>query len=272
MKKTKGWTFIILLLVAFHVTATASVSSLNACPDMIFIDGIENDSVPSNGSGGSYPGLVTHTINVDNTFYYYVPSTYQPSQAMPLMAVWHGAAGAGNAAAAAIDMRDYWQSEAEAYGFIVVAQASTGASGGWIPSTDSVRLADILDDMQARYNIETTRRYGWGFSAGGFVMHAIGLNAADYFAAYAVSGAHLGYANGAGYPPADALRNLPVYISVGTTDSQYAAAVADLADFTAAGWEIDRNLWFDDFVGGHVLPDAVPAKAWNKLCISTILD
>jgi hypothetical protein len=262
----------LLLLHAWQVTATGNVPSLNNCPDMIFIDGNENNSLPSNGFGGSYPGAVTHTINSDNTYYYYIPSSYQPNEPMPLMAVWHGAAGTGAAASAAMDMRDYWQSEAETFGFILVAQAATGATGGWIPNTDSARLASILDDMQARYNIETTRRYAWGFSAGGFVMHAIGLNAADYFAAYAVSGAHLGYANGAGYPPANAVRNLPVYISVGTSDSHHAAALADINDFLLAGWTYNKNLWFEDFVGGHVLPDDVPAKAWNKICIATILD
>jgi len=261
-----------LVLCVAEVLAISSVPSLNNCPDMIFVDGIENDSIPSDGSGGSYPGLITRTIDSDNTYYIYIPSDYQPSEAMPLMAVWHGAAGAGNASAAALDMRDYWQSEAESFGFILVAQVATGATGGWIPSTDSARLANIFDDMEGRYNIETTRRYVWGFSAGGFVMHAIGLNAADYFAAYAISGAHLGYANSAGYTPAGAVRSLPVYISVGTTDDHYNAASADLLSFTNAGWVLDQNLWFEDFVGGHVLPNDVPPKAWSKICISTLLD
>ena len=267
------------MLLAWQVMVTASVPSLNDCPDMIFIDGNENDSMPSNGVGGGAPGNFSRTINVnteDHSYYYFIPSSYQGNIPMPIMALWHGAVFSGGGPAAALEMIDYWQTVAEDQGLIIVAQAAIGSENcevcGWLPGSDSQVLAAILDDMEARYNIETTRRYAWGFSAGGFVMHAIGLNAADFFAAYAVSGAHLGFANGAGYPPANAVRNLPVYISVGTSDSHYAAASADINDFLLAGWVYNKNLWFDDFVGGHVLPGAVPAKAWNKICITTNLN
>ncbi len=252
--------------------ATASVPSLNQCPDMIFIDGVENNSSPSNGMGGSYPGAGMRTINGNNTYYYYIPNSYQPSQPIPLMVVWHGAAGAGNAPAAAENMRDFWQSEAELYGFIVVAQVATGSSGGWVPNVDAARLGDIIDDIDARYNIETTRKYIWGFSAGGFVAHAIALNNADYFAAYAVSGAHLGYALSAGYPPSGASRQLPVYISVGLQDSHYTAAENDLSLFISSDWQVDKNLWFETFNGGHILLNNLPSEAWDKICISTTLD
>lgn len=260
------------MLLPFLCVATASVPSLNQCPDMIFIDGIENDSVPSNGLGGDFPGSLTRTINTDNTYYYYVPSTYQADKAFPLMIVWHGAAGAGNAAIAAQQTRDLWINTAETYEFIVVAQAATGETGGWIPNNDAARLANIIDDIDARYNVENNRKYIWGFSAGGFVAHAIALNNADYFAAYAVSGAHLGYANSGGYTPANAFREIPVFISVGQSDAHFNNAQNDLLAFTNAGWQINRNLWFDDFVGGHVLLNDLPQKAWEKICVSTVLD
>ena len=44
-----------MLIWFAQALAAASVPSLNQCPDMIFIDGNENDSVPSNGSGGAIP-------------------------------------------------------------------------------------------------------------------------------------------------------------------------------------------------------------------------
>lgn len=259
--------------------ATANVPSLNDCPDMIFIDGNENDSSPSNGVGGGFPGEFSRSIvvNANNeTFYYYIPSSYQNNKPMPIMTVWHGAVYAGGGPAAAQSMIDFWKDEAEARNFIVVAQAIVGSPGcdpcGWRPYEDSVIFAAILDDMEARYNIETTRRYVWGFSAGGFVMHAIALNNADYFAGYAISGAHLGYANSAGYTPANATRQLPVYISIGQSDQHYAGAVADLTDFYNAGWGLNSNIWFDGFIGGHELLYDLPAKAWDKICISTVLD
>lgn len=264
---------LVVCLLACCLQAVATVPGLNQCPDMIFIDGNENSSIPSNGSGGAYPGSMQQTITGGHTYYYYIPSSYQPTEPMPLMAVWHGAAGAGNAAAAAEDMRDFWQGEAESNHFIVLAQASTGASGGWIPVDDSQTLAAIIDDMQARYNIETTRRYVWGFSAGGHVMHAIALNSADYFAAYAISAGILdAYATSSGYVPANAVRTIPAYISVGLTDTLLPYAQQDQFDFTQAGWEVGHDYWLDVFTGGHELLNDLPEKAWDKICIATNLD
>ncbi len=240
---------------------------------MIFIDGNQNDSVPSGGSGGAFPGSMQQTILGDKTYYYYIPTAYQPSDPMPLVVVWHGQAGAGNADFAAQNMLAFWQAEAEARQFIVLAQVATGEEfGSWVPATDAQILVEILDDMEARYNIETTRRYVYGFSAGGFVMHAIALNNADFFAGYAISGAHLGFATGSGITPAGAVRQLPAFISVGQSDGHFNAAQADIATFTAASWQEGVNLWFDDFVGGHQLLPELPAKAWDKICISSTLD
>ncbi|MCB1584021.1 MAG: hypothetical protein R3E90_09300 [Marinicella sp.] len=272
MKKIKVIWLFLSLLTSKSLLATASVPSLNDCPDMIFIDGVQTNSDPSNGSGGAYPGALQRTINIDNTYYYYIPSSYQVEKPLPLMIVWHGAAGAGNANLAAINMRNFWQTAAEQHHFIVVAQAATGSNGGWIPTTDSSRLGAIISDMDGRYNIEKNRKYIWGFSAGGFVGHALALNNADYFAAYAVSGADLSYANNAGYTPASAARQLPVFISVGQSDSYYNSAQNDMTNFTNAGWIMDRNIWFDGFIGGHELLNDLPEKAWNKICISTLLD
>jgi len=126
--------------------------------------------------------------------------------------------------------------------------------------------------MESRYNIETTRRYLWGFSAGGFVMHAMALNNADYFAGYAISGAHLGFASSQNIFPSGASRQLPAYISVGQSDAHYANAQSDLVDFLNAGWVMNQNLWFDGFVGNHELLNDLPEKAWDKICISTNLD
>ena len=276
----KALTIILLWLFVSQVLATASVPSLNDCPDMIFIDGNENESMPSAGAGGGFPGSFTRSIVVDltsQTFYYYVPSSYQSNEPMPLMALWHGSVFAGGGPAAAEFERDFWQAEAEAQGFIVVAQAIRSNTGcnpcGWDPVQDSQILAAILGDMEARYNIETTRRYVWGFSAGGHVMHAIALNNADFFAGYAISaGVLAAYANSQGYTPANAVRTIPVFISVGSTDTLLPFSQDDQVDFIQAGWEEGRNYWLDVFVGGHTVPNDIPTKAWDKICISTVLD
>ena len=259
--------------------AVASVPSLNQCPDMVFTDSIEDDSMPSSGSGGGFPGNFTRTItmgNDDHTFYYYIPSSYQPADAMPMMVLWSGAVFAGGGPAAAQDMIDYWQATAETHDFIIVSQAIIGTQNcdpcGWVPASDLNILDFILADMDSRYNIENARKYVWGFSAGGFVQHENALSHADYYAAYAISGAHLGYANSVGTFPSTASREIPVYLSVGQFDGHHAAALSDVSTFTADGWQLNHNIWFEDFVGGHQLPNDVPGKAWDKICISTNLE
>ncbi len=240
---------------------------------MIFADSNENDSVPSNGSGGTFPGLQQRTVLGNYTYYIYVPSSYAAAEAMPIMVVWHGTAGAGNATAAALDMRNLWQAEAEENRFIVVSQVSTGDDGGWVYGVDSQILASIFTDMESAYNIETSRRYVWGFSGGGHVMHAIALNNADYFAAYAVSAGDLDqYAAPNGYTPSNASRVIPIFVSVGNVDFLYAAVLNDRPDFIAGGWVIDQDYMLDEFSGGHVLLNDLPEKAWNSICTSTNLN
>jgi hypothetical protein len=272
LRKTDTLLIIGLLCHSLLAMATATVPSLNLCADMVFIDGMQNDSDPSLGSGGSFPGLQQRTVMGVHDYYLYIPGSYQPSEAMPVLAVWHGAAGAGMADAAAQDMRQYWQNQAAVGGFILIAQVATGSQGGWVPTTDAQILEAIFADVEASYNIERTRRYLWGFSAGGFVMHAIALSNADFFSAYAVSGAHLGFASSLNIFPSGASRHIPALISVGQSDPHFTAAQSGLTDFLAAGWQTDRNLWFDDFIGGHVLLNHLPPLVWDKLCVSTNLD
>ncbi len=269
----------VLLLLAVEVAATASVHSLNACPDMIFIDGIEDAAVPSGGLGGLYPGAQVRTVTVgaaQHDYYLYVPTSYTPSSPMPMLVAWHGSVI--NQAAiplVAQQTRDFWQSEAEAQRFIVVAQAATGGTGcapcGWRSSDVSV-LSALLSDVQADYNIATTRRYAWGYSAGGHIMHYLGLLNSEFFAAYAVSGAELSFAASQAVYPTSATRKIPTYISVGQSDFYYPYAQADIITFLQAGWELNHNLWFDDFIGGHEINHQLPTQAWNKICISTTLD
>ncbi|KAA3649537.1 MAG: hypothetical protein DWP95_02005, partial [Proteobacteria bacterium] len=72
---------------------------------MIFVDGFVSESWPSQGNGGPVnTGQRTIYINGqlgDRDYYYHIPSSYQSGQAMPLMLLFHGAAGAGTAPASA---------------------------------------------------------------------------------------------------------------------------------------------------------------------------
>ncbi|WP_133566457.1 alpha/beta hydrolase family esterase [Marinicella litoralis] len=263
----------LLFVLSTQALATASVPSLNQCTDMIFIDGLENASLPSNGSGGVFPGNTQRMVFGGYVYYIYIPSSYDPNVAMPVMYLWHGAAGAGNADNQAQAVRSLWDGAAESNGFIIVSQVGTSPNGSWSLPNDKILLTAIMQDMEASYRIETTRIYLWGFSAGGHVMHDTALDDANRYAAYAVSaGVLAGFAAGQGHVPANADRTIPVFVSVGNSDQLLSYAEDDRMAFLQAGWVENKNYWLDVFVGAHQVPSSVPAEIWEKICISTNLD
>ena len=264
-----------------------------AHPDAIFADGFQPAvavvRLPSNGSGGALgsvsrsvvvPGYGTHTIHLR------VPPNYSPNRPMPLLLALHGQAGAGAANNAALSVRNTWGSIADANGFIVVAPVATGGSGGWIapppnPSDYSIMAAAIAD-VEAAYNIDMSRRIGWGFSAGGHVMHDIMLNdfgapiSIDTFAAYSVSAGVLeGFAcsNPANCTAlvATAARRIPLDIHVGNSDPLLPYATSDRTIFQANGWVLNNDLWFTTFTGGHTYAASQLGEAWAHLCPFQVL-
>lgn len=277
------------------------IPSLNRCPDIIFNSGYQNDSQPSNGSGGPFPGNMTAQVFVPEagsyfTYYLHIPASYNPAQAMPLLITWHGTAGDPNAAQTyAQTMRDFWQNAADQFGFIVAAQVATGSNGSWLPGNAGLILHYLIADVTQNYNIETTRIYGYGFSAGGHLMHALMLDHpalprmdsslpnSRFFAAYGVSAGVLGGFTcphpPAGHPDCDAVplaaaRRMRLYQSHGNSDTVVPVAYAqsDRVDFLNAGWLESQNYWLTIFSGGHTVPTTYPAAYWQKLCTATALE
>lgn len=289
--------FACVFLAGAHSTifAAATTSTLPpwvcAHPDAIFVDGFQTAAaitrLPSHGSGGAtgsvsrsiiVPGYGTHTIHLR------VPASYSPTRPVPMVLALHGQAGSPSAAnTAAQAVRNAWAAVADANGFIVIAPVATGGSGGWLapppnPSDYSIMAAAIAD-VESAYNIDMSRRIGWGFSAGGHVMHDIMLNdfgapiSIDTFAAYSVSAGILqGLAcDGLNAAQCNALvgaasRQIPVDIHVGTTDSLLPYATSDRNIFDANGWVLNNDLWFTTFVGGHTYATSQLDEIWGHLC------
>jgi len=277
---------------AFAFAASTVVLPTSMCPhsDPVFASGFEAPQAipaqPSLGSGGAYPGDVTRNVSVGGlgtrTYYLYLPDAYTPTHAWPLLLALHGAGGAGTAPAAAQQARADWSAVADVSGFIVLAPVAGGSSGGWIvndpPGIDddvAVMAAAIADAEQA-YNIERSRRYVWGFSAGGHVAHAVALNATDTYAAYGVSAGVLRAAtcDVPGDPAAPVCSTflagvdpkIPLDVHVGTGDSLYNEAQADRTRLATAGWITARTLYFVPFSGGHTYTVAQLGEIWNHLC------
>lgn len=248
----------------------------------LFIDGFEAGGAihqePSGGSGGAYPGAVSRTVVVEgisHSYHLHVPVGYPYSDPVPVLLALHGAAGPGSAPAAAQAVRDVWAATANTGQFIVAAPVATGSSGGWVPGTDYGVMQAVLNDIAAHYDIDASRIHGWGFSAGGHVLHDLALRQRDGapdihdLAAYAVSaGALQGYACTSSVDCAALLtqvaRRIPVDLRVGGSDPLLPYLQADHARFQAAGWGADAAL--SVFPAGHVVVPSQLQPTWDFLC------
>ncbi len=290
------------VLIASFAFAAASVHAATtvrlpawvcARPDALFIDGFQVAAavtrLPSSGSGGAL-GNSTRTVTAvgfgTQPVYAYVPPSYSPTQPMPLVLALHGQAGSAAAAdAQAQAVRNAWASVAATQGFIVIAPVGAGASGSWdvpdVPDepSDYSLFAAAIADAEAAWNIDRSRRIGWGFSAGGHVMHDLVFNhystqvTIDTFAAYAVSAGTLAGLACAGIPDAQcsalvaaAPRFIPVDLHVGNGDPLVNAVLADNDRLLAQGWTDNLDLWLTLFVGNHVYSSTHTAQIWTNLC------
>ena len=266
---------LLLVFCASTSQALPDIPSLNDCDDIVFHSGFQNDSWPSDGSGGSYPGSFTRSITVNGqakNYHISIPPNYDPSRATPLLFSWHGAAGAGTAPSNAIDTRNFWKPFADTHNLIIVAQEGNGASGGGFSFPNDITLIGlILDDMFASYNIERKRIYGHGFSSGGHVMHTLMLfYNNNRFPAYAVSAGNFADAV---YEDPNVPANspiVPVFVSVGQSDPMLSTIQTERIKFLNAGWQENINYWLDIFNGGHQLDAQIASKSWSKLCTFTL--
>lgn len=267
--------------------ATTVLLPPSSCPagEAIFRDGFEITTLPddpSNGSGGAFPGNVTRTVAVaqvgTRTYYLHLPASYTPAHAWPVLFVFHGASGsAASAPAAAQAVRADWSALADSQGFIVVSVVGNQVQGGWGASADGAEISAVQTDAFAAYNVEQSRVYLWGFSAGAHFGHGVALDNTDFFAAYGVSAGSLEqYActDDGSYPPtcasllAGIQRKIPVDIHLGNTDPLYTTYGAgnDPARFIAGGWVSGVDLHYTLFNGGHTYTAQHLAQIWNNLC------
>jgi predicted esterase len=274
-----------------------------AYPDAIFDGGFDAGEMailrnPSQGSAGAYPGNITRQVAVaglgSQTYYAYLPGSYTPNHAWPLMLALHGSGGAGTSDMYAQQVRSDWSALADAQGFIIAAPVGTDSQGGgWNapdanghgPSDYDLIAAAIADTEQA-YNVERSRVYAWGYSAGGEVLHDIvltgwsGLNA-DTFAGYAVTGAALAgcptYNSVQSCKPADAARIIPLDVHIGSVDPivAHGYASSDRTAFLTAGWNLGTTLFFivfsdGDPPGGHIYTEGHLQQVWSNLCPNAV--
>ncbi|MBI2933917.1 MAG: hypothetical protein HYY16_19910 [Planctomycetes bacterium] len=167
------------------------------------------ESTPGTGTGGSggAGGLTTTTSFYQGrtyTYSVYVPSSYTAAVPTPILYALHGSGGDGAGTVAA------WTTQADAGGFIV-AGLSSQISTQWHSVDDATTLDGMQLELDAAYNIDTTRRYLSGFSAGAHFSYLMALEHPEYYAAFApIAGGNL-----AALPVP---RKIPAVIVHGRTD------------------------------------------------------
>ena len=118
----------------------------------------------------------------------YTPSTYVPGSSLPLVFVLHGFT---QNAQTIMDVSAF-NTVADTGNFIVVYpngvgnawNTNSGMSGG-STANDIGFIAALTDTMFNRYNIDTTRVYSCGFSAGGYMSHRLACESPRCYAAIA---------------------------------------------------------------------------------------
>lgn len=279
-------------LLVLAATPTSAASTVRLPPemcsgsDLIFRNGFESAAAiphdPSNGSGGAYPGNVTRTINVpgvgSRSYYLHLPPNYTPTRAWPLLLALRGASAPSSMTAVAQQVRSDWSGGSDSKGFIVLAPVGNSTQGGWGANGDGAEISTALDDAFAGYNVERSRIYLWGFSAGAHYGHGLALNNTDFFAAYGVSAGSLEqYActDDGSFPPTCAALlsgtqpKIPVDIHLGNSDplaSPPYTADGDPQRFRNGGWVSGQTLFYTSFAGGHTYTVTQLGQIWSNLC------
>jgi len=108
----------------------------------------------------------------------YVPRSYNRTKPAPLVISMHGAAGWP---AQQMNL-SRWNRLADEFGFIVVYPSGTGTPKHW--EVDDVPfISDLIDKLEANYNIDATRIYADGLSNGGGMAFVLSCTLSDRIAA-----------------------------------------------------------------------------------------
>ena len=209
-------------------------------------------SRPGAPSGAPTPGLSALGLGSPRDGWLYVPTSYDPQVAMPLLVLLHGATGRA----------DNWvnyQARGEASGVIVLAIDSRDRTWDIIRSRYGVDIA-FLDQALAHTfalcNVDSVRLALCGFSDGASYALSVGLSNGDLFShaaafspGFALGGSRVGMPR--------------VFVSHGDADTILPVNLSRdqiVPNLTADGYDVT----FVNFDGGHEVPADVADQmfAW----------
>ena len=180
-KRSFSWNILLKILLGVLCFLVLSVAVLVVT---FLLSDKTSDSLQSSGENRKY--------------LLYVPETYNPATATPLVISIHGFAEWP-----AHQMQiSRWNKLADEYGFIVVYPSGTGFPKRWRahgpvaeaddPMLDVTFISELIDTLEQQYNIDKTRIYANGLSNGGGMSFLLACKLSDRIAAIGgVSGAYL---------------------------------------------------------------------------------
>ena len=162
-------------------------------------------------------------------FSLYVPETYDPAVAHPLIMALHGGSGHGR------DFLWSWLREARTRGAILVSPTSLEDTWSLMePEADAANIERMLAFVREGWNVDAGHMLLTGMSDGGTFTYVSGLQAECSFT-------HLAPMSASFHPmllsfmDAERMKGLPVYIVHGALDWMFAADMARSADEALRG-------------------------------------
>ena len=218
---------------------------LLSCTSVFAKDDITKELITSNGKTRAY--------------YLYVPSTLKPGSKSPLIVLLHGSGRVG------MSLVEKWKDLARKEGFIIAGPDSSDPRGWNAPKDGPAFLRDLVEELKAKYPINSRRIYLFGHSAGASFALEMSLMESQYFAATAIHAGALLAEDGDLLDSAK--RKIPIFIQVGDSDQFFplkvVRATRDLLNargFSAELTEIaGHDHWYYD------MAPKINLKAWEFL-------
>jgi len=166
-------------------------------------------------------------VGTRGAFSLYVPESYEPTRAWPLVVAMHGGSGNGGA------FLWSWLREARTRDFILLAPTAAGSTWSLLePDVDGDNIDRMVTEVAGRWSIDPARTLLTGMSDGGTFTYVLGLRAGCRFTHLAPIAAVFHPMIMMTMASADRVRGLPVHIIHGAQDWMFSAEIARSAEQT----------------------------------------
>lgn len=160
-------------------------------------------------------------------FSLYVPESYEPTRARPLVVAMHGGSGNGGA------FLWSWLREARTRDFILLAPTAAGSTWSLLePDVDGDNIDRMVTEVAGRWSIDPARMLLTGMSDGGTFTYVLGLRPGCRFTHLAPIAAVFHPMLMMALADGDRVRGLPVHIIHGLQDWMFSAEIARTAEHT----------------------------------------